>query len=152
MSTPCLILLCTAGTMTKNPQPCKARSGNVSAARRTPPPFPALSPSMPHGMGHYGTDHTAGPPVRFLRTQVPSAAAVTHSRSAALVQVVQVRLSLPAQHKMRTTLVGHAMTGRRQCCTCASGCHSTVASTDKENTYTGKGAEAGVRSPSQSPS
>ena len=86
--------------------------------REPPPPFPALSPSMPHGMGRYGADHAAGPPVRFLRTQVPSAAAVTHSRLAALILLVQVCLSLPAQHKTRTTLVGHAMTGRRQCCTC----------------------------------
>ena len=85
-----------------------------------PPPGPALSPSMPHGMGRYGADRTAGSPVRNLRTQVPSA----DSRSAALVQVGQVCLSLPAQQKTRTTLVGHAMTGRRQCCTCASGCHS----------------------------
>ena len=39
--------------------------------RETPPPFPALSLSTPHGMGSYRTDHTAGPPCRSLCTRGP---------------------------------------------------------------------------------
>ena len=55
--------------------------------------------------------------------------------AAAVVPDGPLRLPEVAQHKTRTTLEGHVTTGRRQCCTCASGCHSTVASADKGNTY-----------------